>query len=183
MDDVAHRAANILVGNPPDMETLEVTVQGPRLVFHVATVVAVTGAEAKVKVDGQEVSLWSAFEVPAGAKLEVLSASKTGHRLYIAVRGGFPEVPLYLGSKSTSFAIGGYQGRPLSPGDQLALGEGCGPKKGEKLPLQLAKELIPEYPSDFTVYVTSGPHDDEDEYLAPGGADHFYETSWKARRR
>lgn len=111
MDDVAHRVANLLVGNPPNLETLEVTVQGPRLLFHVPSVVAVTGAEAKVKVSGNEVSLWSAFEVPAGATLEVLSASKTGHRLYIAVRGGFPEVALFLGSKSTSFTIGGYQAR------------------------------------------------------------------------
>lgn len=35
----------------------------------------------------------------------------TGFRAYLAVRGGFPEVPKYPGSKSTSMGLGCYQVR------------------------------------------------------------------------
>lgn len=36
-----------------------------------------------------------------------------GLRAYLAIFGGLPGIPQYLGSKSTSMGTGGYQGRAL----------------------------------------------------------------------
>ena len=48
---------------------------------------------------------------------------KRGARAYIAVAGGI-DVPLVLGSRSTYTlgALGGFEGRPLRPGDKLPVG-------------------------------------------------------------
>lgn len=111
MDSLAFRAANILVGNAPGVEALEITLVGCRLYFHVAAVVAITGANVKVLVDGNEVPMWGRVYVPAKAKLSVGTVQKDCFRAYLAVKGGFPQVPAYLGSKSTSMGLGGYQAR------------------------------------------------------------------------
>ena len=109
MDTLAFRAANILVGNAPGTEALEVTLVGCRLLFRVPAVVAVTGADVKVTVDGRPVSMWGRVSVPGGSKLSIGTIGETGFRAYLAVKGGFPEVPSYLGSKATSMGLGGYQ--------------------------------------------------------------------------
>lgn len=114
MDSLAFRLANLLVGNEPGTEALETTLTGPRLYFHVAAVVAVTGAEVRITVDGQEARMWEPIVVPAGGKLAIGTIKGTGFRAYVAVRGGFPDVPRYLGSKSTSMGLGGYQVRLFS---------------------------------------------------------------------
>ena len=48
--------------------------------------------------------------VPEGSKVEIggVKGGK-GLRAYLAIRGGFLGIPTYLGSKSTSMALGGYQ--------------------------------------------------------------------------
>lgn len=112
MDALAFRAANILVGNAPGVEALELTLVGCQLRFHVPAVVAVTGADASVTADGAAVPMWGRICVPAGATLAVGTVAGPGLRVYVAVKGGFPEVPAYLGSKATSMGLGGYQVGP-----------------------------------------------------------------------
>lgn len=57
--------------------------------------------------------MWSRIIVPAGSTLEFGACEEAGARVYLAIRGGFPEIPLYLDSKSTftSGQFGGYQVR------------------------------------------------------------------------
>jgi urea carboxylase len=117
MDSLAFRAGNILVGNPPTTEGLEIVILpgvGFSLEFFVPTVIAVTGREVSVKVGDRSVDTWSRIIVPRGGKLRLdvdpkNAASLTGFRVYLCVRGGFPNIPSYLGSKSTSMGLGGYQ--------------------------------------------------------------------------
>ena len=116
MDELAFSAGNILVGNPRTTEGLEIIVVpgfGLSLQFFVAAVVSVTGKNVSVKVNGLEMPLWSRTVVPANAKLELqarsLSDSATGLRTYLCIHGGFPHIPAYLGSKSTSMGLGCYQ--------------------------------------------------------------------------
>jgi urea carboxylase len=118
MDDVAFSTGNILVGNDKNTEGLEILVVpgvGFALQFFVQAVVAVTGKDTLVKVDGVEAPLWSRIIVPANGKLEIqakpMADAVTGFRTYLCIRGGFPNIPLYLGSKSTSMGLGGYQVR------------------------------------------------------------------------
>ncbi|TFY59196.1 hypothetical protein EVJ58_g5928 [Rhodofomes roseus] len=176
MDPLAFRAANMLVKNDPGTEALEITLVGCRLLFHVPAVIAVTGAATKVTVNGEDVEMWRSVVVPAGAKVSVGTIKGTGFRAYLAVRGGFPEIPEHLGSKSTSIGLGGYQGRALHAGDTIALGA-CSPLEDEQM-LALPSTLIPVYPADWVVYCLSGPHSDE-EFVTAEGIQEFFSTRWK----
>jgi len=117
MDSLAFRVANTLVGNPHTTEAIEfIVVQNVdfELVFHSTAVVAITGKEVDLRIDGMPVETWSRVIVPSGGKLLVQAPSVTGAlspglRNYLAIRGGFPGIPQYLGSKSTSMGLGGYQ--------------------------------------------------------------------------
>ncbi|KAH7919924.1 hypothetical protein BV22DRAFT_1022136 [Leucogyrophana mollusca] len=185
MDPQAFAAANILVGNSPETEALEiVTLPGAecKLRFHIPAVVALTGKSVVVKIDGKQVDMWAKNVVPANGRLELGGGGGSpGFRIYLGIRGGFPEIPRYLGSKSTSMGLGGYQGRALIAGDQLVLGD-CGPSDseiaGQLLSRPLPSALIPIYPKDWIVYVLSGPHDDA-EFLTAEGNERFYSTTWK----
>jgi hypothetical protein len=98
LDQFSHRAANLLVGNPEGAATLEATYIGPRLEFTDDRVVAVTGADAPVSRNGEEVPSWTAIPVRAGDVLSFAMIT-AGARLYIAVSGGV-DVPEYLGSSA-----------------------------------------------------------------------------------
>ncbi|KJA16224.1 hypothetical protein HYPSUDRAFT_147969 [Hypholoma sublateritium FD-334 SS-4] len=183
MDDLAFSAGNILVGNPRNTEGLEIIVVpgfGFSLQFFVAAVVSVTGKNVAVKVNGLEMPLWSRVMVPANAKFEIqarsLSESATGLRTYICIRGGFPHIPAYLGSKSTSMGLGGYQGRSLMKGDVIQLNDNCSVTADDIRTLPV--NLVPVYPTHWVVYVLAGPHDDE-EFITPEGIDRFYSTHWR----
>ncbi|KAF7342496.1 Urea carboxylase [Mycena venus] len=184
MDSLAFRSANILVDNPAGMEGLEMIIlQGTPAIFefHVAAVVAVTGKKVAVKVGGQEARMWSSLIVPAGTQLSLSAMSKGsgGLRTYLAIRGGFPLSPQYLGSKSTSMGLGGYQGRALIPGDELGLAKECQPTEADaNSPRAVPIDLIPTYPSHFVIHVLAGPHDDE-EYITSEGISKFYATRWR----
>ncbi|KAJ6622708.1 allophanate hydrolase subunit 2-domain-containing protein [Mycena sp. CBHHK59/15] len=185
MDSMAFRAANILVDNPAGTEGLELIVlPGLKSIFqfHVPAVVAVTGKDITVKADGQDVSLWSTILVPASGKLSLegkFLGSNTGMRVYLAVRGGFPSIPKYLGSKSTSMGLGGFQGRSLVTGDEISLAPECGPTEMDTAsPRVIPSALIPIYPSHFRICVLPGPHDDE-QYVTSEGISKFYSTLWR----
>ncbi|KAJ8496229.1 hypothetical protein ONZ45_g12534 [Pleurotus djamor] len=184
MDSMAFQVANILVGNDPTTEALEIIVApgvGCVFLFHQAAVISLTGKSVIVKIDGRKLRMWESIHVPAGKRVEirdqVVVSKRVGFRAYLAVRGGFPGIPEYLGSKSTSMGLGGYQGRALLPGDQLALGA-CEPK-GNELLLVLPKEMIPRYQPDqiTTIHVLSGPHDDP-TYITADGVSKFYAAKY-----
>ena len=114
MDTLALRIANLIVGNPEGTEGLEITLPevGFRALFHVPAVVCITGADVQVTVNAEEVYMWSRVVVPRASKLVIgkkRGGEGRGLRTYLAVRGGFPEVAVYRGSKSTSMGLGGYQ--------------------------------------------------------------------------
>ncbi|OAX34102.1 hypothetical protein K503DRAFT_699315 [Rhizopogon vinicolor AM-OR11-026] len=181
MDSQAFSAANIIAGNTPEMEALEIITlpgAGCKLKFYCPAIVAVTGKPVTVKINGEQVSMWAHLTIPENAILDIVGLPGPGFRVYLAIRGGFPEVPRYLGSKSTSMGLGGYQGRSLRAGDQLALDslsseqDGSGP-----VSFVLRDNLIPVYPQDWVIRVLAGPHDDA-EFLTSDGNGKFYSTKW-----
>ena len=118
MDNLSFAIGNLLVGNAQTVEGLEtVIVPGVGCAFHffIPTVVAVTGKDVLVKINGATVPMWTRLIVPNDGILLLearpVSESPTGFRTYLCIRGGFPDVPFYLGSKSTSIGLGGYQVR------------------------------------------------------------------------
>lgn len=118
-DRSAYERANRLVGNPPGAAVLECTLGGLRVRFDAPAVVALTGTDAALTVDGRRAGPEPAVEVPAGADVTV-GAPRRGLRSYFAVRGGF-DVPPVLGSRSTDHL--GWVGPPRpAAGDVLPIG-------------------------------------------------------------
>jgi allophanate hydrolase subunit 2 len=112
MDSQAFSAANILAGNTLETEGLEIITlpgAGCKLKFHCPAIVAVTGKSLTVRINGEQVSMWACLTISKNTILDIVGLPGPGFRVYLAIRGGFPEVPQYLGSKSTSMGLGGYQ--------------------------------------------------------------------------
>ncbi|CCM00309.1 uncharacterized protein FIBRA_02339 [Fibroporia radiculosa] len=176
MDTLAFFIANILVGNSPGIEGLEITLVGCKIHFHTACTVAITGAPLQATINGEVVDMWRCLIVPAGGTLAIGAIKDVGFRAYLAVRGGFPEIPEYLGSKSTSLGLGGYQGRSLIAGDCIALAN-CAHFADEKERV-CPDHLIPQYKSHWIIYCLAGPHCD-DEFITSAGIEEFFSVHWK----
>ncbi|WP_044531061.1 urea carboxylase [Herbaspirillum sp. B65] len=178
MDERALRLGNRLLGNASDAAGLEVTMSGPTLRFNTAAVVAVTGADIVVQIDGVGQPMHTVLHIAAGSTLKLGVIRGAGARSYLAVRGGL-QVPTYLGSRST-FTLGqfgGHGGRALATGDILhlaPLAEAAVTKVGQALPPGLYPALEPVR----KVRVIYGPHG-APEYFTPAYIDTFFATDWE----
>ncbi|MBE2998335.1 urea carboxylase [Nocardiopsis sp. HNM0947] len=182
MDDQALRLGNTALGNPEGTAGLECTIDGPSLRFSHPTTVCVTGAPARVAVDGSPVAQWEPVEIPAGALLDVGPARGPGMRTYVLVRGGI-DVPSYLGSASTFTAgeYGGHAGRALLPGDVLRPG-----RVPDAAPAPVPEGDRPAFPDPvegatgvhWDIEVSEGPHA-APEFLTREGLADFYAAEWK----
>lgn len=152
MDQFSFRVANLLVGNPEGAAALEATYIGPTLEFTDERIVAVTGGDAAVTLNGEPVPMWASTRVTSGDVL-AFGMITTGARPYIAVSGGVA-VPEYLGSRSTYtlIGLGGHEGRTLIDGDVLPLGDASGGTQGAVVP----DDLVPQFPSDVEVRAVVG---------------------------
>ncbi|WP_299824708.1 biotin-dependent carboxyltransferase family protein [uncultured Pontibacter sp.] len=140
MDTLALRIANLLVGNPENMASLEITLQGPTLYFEQDQLVALTGANIAASINNQSVRMWRPLLVRAGSTL-VMRNVKEGCRAYLAVSGGIA-VPAVLGSTSTYLraGFGGFKGRAVEAEDVLPVSNAS--IKGAKLADYLAAAAI-----------------------------------------
>ena len=124
MDQIAHRIANLLVGNDEQECTLEITLIGPSIHFDEAAMISICGGDLSPTINGVPIRMWRSVFVEKGSRLD-FGYAKKGCRAYIAVAGGF-DIPTVMNSKSTYIGarIGGFQGRALRKGDQLSIGTG-----------------------------------------------------------
>ena len=200
MDTFSCELANLLVGNDPGDACLEATVAGPELLFTGETSVAVTGADLGPHINGNSIPLNRAVSVQQGDRLG-FTGLKSGCRSYIAFAGGIA-VPPVMGSRSTYLraGIGGYQGRALTEGDELPLGETGTQLPGRSLssvevsPLlqsgdlpmgeisrryhlrRIPEGLIPLYEHEQTIRIIPGP---EAHYFEIEGLRSFLSTEYK----
>ncbi len=175
MDSRALRQGNRLLGNSEGSAALEITMSGPVLRFNCNAVVAVTGADIPLSLDGQSQAMNTALLVPAGATLSLGTIAGSGARSYLCVRGGL-QVPDYLGSKST-FTLGqfgGHGGRALRAGDVLHLSPLLDASAGKQLPAEGVLDL----PAVRNIRVIYGPHGSP-EYFTPAYIDTFFATEWE----
>ncbi|KAJ5653848.1 Urea carboxylase [Penicillium lividum] len=166
MDSYSFRLANKIVGNNDQAAGLECSIQGPTLLFHSPTIVAVVGANAPICVDEEEKKSGTAIRIEAGQKLSIGTATN-GSRVYLAIRGGV-QVPEVLGSRST-FAIGhlgGHNGRSLRIGDLLPLTH----VTEEKVPLLKAPiHTLPTIENrEWVVGAIPGPHGSPTHFTQDG---------------
>jgi biotin-dependent carboxylase-like uncharacterized protein len=122
MDEWSHRVGNLLVGNPDEAVSLEITLTGPSLRFERDSLIAMTGADLRASLNGVPLPRNRAVLVRAGALL-ACGDRQEGARAYLAVRGGF-QADTLMGSGSTFLrgGFGGMQGRALQKGDRVAVG-------------------------------------------------------------
>ena len=97
MDAYSYAVANLLVGNENGAAVLEATYIGPAVEFTDSRLVAVTGADAPIKLNGEPVPGWQTLAVSAG---DVLSFGmlRGGARFYLAVSGGIAWRPRWIAS-------------------------------------------------------------------------------------
>ncbi|MGL4319028.1 MAG: urea carboxylase [Pseudomonas sp.] len=175
MDDRALRLGNRLLGNDEGAAGLEITMSGPLLRFNTDAVVAVTGAQIPLSVDGVAQPLNTALLIEAGSTLSLGTIAGSGARSYLCLRGGL-QVPEYLGSKST-FTLGqfgGHGGRALRAGDVLHIPPLGDTSNGAQLPDALCTAL----PAVREIRVIYGPHG-APEYFTPAYIDTFLATDWE----
>jgi antagonist of KipI len=171
LDTFSANIANILVGNSEDAAVLEFTLEGPRLAVLEDALVAITGAEMEVKLNGKEISRWQTIRVRHGDILEI-GRAHSGCRGYLAVTAGI-DVPLVMGSRSTYIgaAIGGHHGRLLQNGDIIFRGIGRLLAHSRKLPT----ELVPTYSNEIVLRALPGPQDD----FFSEGLERFFNSEYK----
>ncbi len=154
LDSTALAIGNVLLGNPPGMAGLEVTLAGPTLLFQVDTIIAVTGANLTPRIDGAFMPMWQAVPVARGMTLS-FRERKDGARAYLLVAGGIDVQPV-MSSRSTYVRsrFGGFEGRALQAGDRLPVPEHPSIVRCRRFPF-----APPRYAHVATLRVIAGPHD------------------------
>ena len=172
MDLASHRVANALVGNDRAAATLEVTLLGPELEFESERVVAITGADFDLALDGRAARINAPFLVASGSHLQFLRRRR-GTRAYLAISGGIA-TPIVLGSRATHLvsAMGGYAGRALRAGDRITLGQSSA---GATSLHALETPVVPLPEDGATLRVLPGPQDD---YFAPDALEVLQSASY-----
>ncbi len=160
MDSFALIVANRLVGNQDHAAGLEMTAQGPELLFESDALIALTGADLSAAVDQVPLPLWTSAQIRRGEHLQ-FGPRCSGARTYLAVAGGIA-VPLVLGSRATDLRgrFGGLEGRALAKDDLLLGGHvpsGVSRCVGLVCPLSLRPILSPTP----TLRLIAGPHAEE----------------------
>lgn len=178
MDSLSFCLANRLLNNPSAAAALEITLNGPTLLFHQASEICLTGAAIEARLDSQEITPYSVVAVAAGQTLQLGKVLASGARAYLAVSGGF-DCPDYLGSKST-FTLGqfgGHVGRALRVGDVLRLDKTHSPQLSTVAHV-LVDECCPEIGDEWTLRVIYGPHGAPD-FFTDEDIDTFFASEWQ----
>jgi len=119
MDTHSHILANLLLGNAPEMATLECTGGKLDTIVEKGGHLALSGAGGVLYIDGRLVPAERAIGVPDGALLTI-QPRPGGNFSYLSTTGGWEIAPVF-GSASTYLAggFGGHEGRALKKGDVL----------------------------------------------------------------
>jgi antagonist of KipI len=171
MDRFASSAANLLVGNDRGWATLECTLIGPRLVAERPCIVAITGGDLDLRINGAQAQTWSAISLRTGDQV-TFGSRRSGARAYLAVAGGVVG-DRWLGSMSTNVMAGrgGMRGRPLTRGDVISAGE---PLASPVARESFAPRALPPY-ADRTLHVIPGPHE---RHLSPGAREALFKSDF-----
>ncbi len=167
MDPWAITVGNRLLGNPDQAAGLEVTMQGPELLFEEALSIAVTGADLSPTINGVAMPMWTVVVMPAGSRLQ-FGMRRGGVRAYLTVAGGI-DGPLILGSRSTHVrsGLGGLAGRALKQWDRLDVGP-ARTAGSNYVGRTLPEPHRPRYRTSVTARVIRGPQ-----------ADRFTDDAWQ----
>lgn len=154
-DNYSFRLGNRLLNNAETAAGLEITLQGPKLLFTHNTFIVLTGAIIEATLNGTPIEHHRIIAIQAGQQLHLGRIQHQGARSYLCVAGGI-QCPAYLGSKATFTLgqLGGHNGRALRAGDILALNPQTNPPPSATLP----NALLPPLSHHWHIQVIYGPH-------------------------
>jgi len=146
--------ANHLVGKVAGAIAIETTLDDVKFTAERPTGMAITGAAAFVRKNGEDRSLHELIHAKPGDEIHVGPAGK-GCRSYLAVAGEIDAQSL-LGGQSTYLGagLGGFQGRALQAGDSVQWMEGSASVTTSK---QTPDGLRPILSDKHIIRVTAGP--------------------------
>ncbi|MCR9132537.1 MAG: biotin-dependent carboxyltransferase family protein [bacterium] len=152
MDEQAMEDVNRIVGNPVNYPVIECTFEGGTYEFNSDAVIAITGANTEVTINGEEVPRYKSLTVLEGDLLSI-GHPKRGIRSYFTVRGSW-KAHKVMNSFSTyvSGEFGGFEGRTLEAGDILKWNE-----LDEVVPSISPDIQIPYFSSKLSLHVYPGP--------------------------
>jgi biotin-dependent carboxylase-like uncharacterized protein len=155
MDQFSFRVGNLLVGNRDDAAALEITFAGPVIESSEEAVVAVTGADLRVDLNGTRVAQWVAHRVRPGDRIACGQADR-GVRAYFCISGGITIPPL-LGSRSTYLLarFGGVEGRRLQSGDVLPVGP-ASPEADALVGRMIPSQFLPKLRREIELRIIMG---------------------------
>jgi len=177
-DPVALRLGNLLVGNLETAAALEMTLLGGTFVFPQGGVIAVTGSDFGLALDGSSLPMWTSCLVRDGQTLKI-GPAQTGARCYLSVRGGIAVKP-FLGSASTHILtrLGGMEGRSLRKGDVLSVGET--PAAGFDQPQGVPPEILGRLAPRTIIRTTVAPQTD---LFHTGATEVFYKSPYRVTQQ
>lgn len=151
LDSFSFYWANKLVGNHFNATCIEHSMGGLSLRASNTCVIAVTGANMPITVNGITQPAWQTL-ILARDDVLTLGYSTAGNRCYIAIQGGFNITPQF-GSTSTVMreGIGGIAGKSLAPNDKL-----CFIPTTNKQRLKLPEHYQPHFSNTISVRVMIG---------------------------
>ncbi|WP_435119676.1 biotin-dependent carboxyltransferase family protein [Amycolatopsis thermoflava] len=175
VDPLGLQVANVLVGNRPGAAALEIPLGRFQAVILRAGLIAITGPDAGVTLNGEPVPLWEAVSVAEGDVLSCAVIRGAGYRRYLAVSGGIA-VDEAFGSRSTLLVagIGGHDGRALERADVLDAYPAGGARQRRRMPVSLR----PHYTDSWEIEVLRGPHADPD-FLTAQDFEDFLGACWR----
>ncbi len=183
-DFYSFNLANRMLGNEQQAAGLEITLNGPSLLFYSASTVVITGAEIDITVDNTPCQVNQLISISAGQTLKVGSVKQAGARAYLAIAGGI-QCPDYLGSKST-FTLGqfgGHCGRALRTGDFIQTSNQAPNTKELTINPELCAPITAN--NHWSLRVMSGPHGAPDFFTANDIAtihEHQWEVHYNSSR-
>ena len=174
-DSVSFRLGNRLLNNAEDAAGLEITLQGPQLLFTGEASIVITGAAIEASLDGISVKPYQVVHVSANQTLQLGRIKEAGARAYLCIAGGLA-CPEYLGSRST-FTLGqfgGHNGRALLAGDVLHYQYPGHTVETQSLPATLQ----PAITNHWQLHVIYGPHGAPD-FFTDEDIHTFFNHKWE----
>lgn len=156
MDRTAVRLINVLLENEENEAVLEMHFPASEIKFEQDTVFAIGGANFGTTLSNKSVNNWQVHTAKKGQLLK-FTKKLLGNRCYLAVKGGF-RLEKWLNSSSTNLTlgIGGFEGRKLVKRDKIELNSTL-KVQNSKVPLKVARSIIPRYSESPTVRIIRGP--------------------------
>ncbi|RJS50159.1 biotin-dependent carboxyltransferase family protein [Bacillus sp. PK3_68] len=174
-DKYSFMAGNLLLNNPMDSAGLEMTFFGPKILFERETVICITGAPMTAYKNNQLIPMWENVKMCEGDILH-FSPSNQGVKTYLCVSGGI-QVPKVLGSRSTylNSQFGGFQGRGLSVGDCIPIGEPP-PEVFKRVGKSIPHSYLPNFQKHSELRVVMGL---SAGLISDDGIKSFLNSEWK----